>query len=266
MKELCYWSVADGEWSYMLRTLLQSYRGVGMEEDFHVFCDQDIPGAITHPITDFDKSFYHFKFHFLQMMQKLDYRYYVFLDADNFFVRKPPPFLDLMEDTPLHSFLESDCALPSKRPIWHRCPLPEYVKLMQECGVTGEHFYTMNAGFFIVKREAVDIVCGLAEDFWKHSMMKGYLFTEEAPLAYATQMLCHDTERHLLINRRDVWCSDWTGIYAEHLPDGKEWLFTDYMNPVQYPVNPAIVHALKSKELLVRYGQKLAAPRRVSTG
>ncbi len=258
MPKICYWSVADGEWAYMLKTLLHSYRGVGMEEDFHVFSDQEIPGATTHLIEGFDKSFYHFKFQFLQQFVKqLDYDYFVFLDADNFFVRKAPPFLNLVQDSPLHCFLESDCTLPSTRPQWHRCPLPEYVRLMQECGVTDSHFYTVNAGFFIVKREAIDTICELAVDFWKHCMMQGYLFTEEAPLAYATQMLCGDSNRHLLSSRTDVWASDWTGIYEKHLPDGKSWTFQDYMGQEGFPVDPAIVHALKSKEILIDYGRGL---------
>lgn len=260
MPKLCYWSVADGEWSYMLKTLLESYRGVGMEEDFHVFSDQEIPGATTHLIDDFDKSFYHFKLHFLQQhVKKLDYDYFVFLDADNFFVRKPPSFLDLVQNTPFHSFLESDLTLPAtKREKWHKCPLSEVHRLMQECGVTGGKAYSMNAGFFIVRRQAIDMVCELAIDFWKHAMMQGYLFTEEAPLAYVTLMLCKNPDEHLLKNRTDVWCSDWTGVYESHFPDGKGWLFPDYVNEDAYFVNPAIVHMLKSKTLLIDYGKGTA--------
>lgn len=240
----------------MLETLVNSYHAVGMEEDFHVFSDLEIPGAINHKIETFDKSFFHFKYAFLKnYVQKWNYRYFVFLDADNYFVRKPPSFLYLMENSPVHIFLESDCTLPSKRPIWHRCPLPEYVRLMRECGVTGDPVYNMNAGYFVVKREAVDIFCSLGEDFWKHSLSNGYAFTEEAPMAYAMQMLCDDPQKHLLRNVTDIWCSDWQGHFSDRLPDGKEWLFVDYMNYDSYPVNPAIVHALKDKEVLIAEGR-----------
>lgn len=163
MPKVCYWSIADGDYTYMLKTLLNSYRAVGMEEDFHVFSDQDIRGAtVTHLVKDFDKSFYNFKFAFLQSaMKQLDYDIFIFLDADNFFVRKPSSFLDLVQNSPLHCFLESDCTKPSERPVWHSCPLPEYVRLMRECGVTSEGIYTVNAGFFIVKRQAIDTVLSL---------------------------------------------------------------------------------------------------------
>lgn len=258
MKELCYWSIADGEYSYMLQALVNSYRAVGMKDDFHVFCDRNIEGAITHPIESFDKSFFWFKFTFLQrFVQQLDYRHYAYIDSDNYFVRKPRPFLDLLEKSPVHSFLEFDCTLPALRKVWHACPLPEYVRLMRECGITTKQVYNVNAGFFIVKRDAVDVVCSFAEEFWEHALKQGYVFTEEAPLAYATQMLCEDPEKHLLRDLSDIWCSEWTGHFAGRIPDGKGWMFDNYMTYEPYMmVDPAIVHAIKSKEALIALGKK----------
>ena len=75
------------------------------------------------------------------------------------------------------------------------------------------------------------------------------------PLAYATHMLCADPERHLMRRHFDVWACDWTGHYAGRLPDGKEWLFRDYFTDEAHRVNPAVVHAMRSKDALVRAGQ-----------
>ena len=255
-RELCFWSIGDGQHSHMLQTLVNSFRAVGMQEDFHVISDREIAGAITHKVASFDKSCYWFKFTFLQQVIKnLDYDYCVFLDADNYFVRKPPPLLDLMQGSPVHAFLESDCTLPSPRPEWHRCPLPIYVDIMRECGITQEAMYNVNGGLFIVKHSAIDLVCELAEDFWKHSFLRGYVFTDEPPLAYVVQMLCKDSSLHLLRDHTNVWCSDWLGCFEGRVPDGKEWIFKDYMKNEIFTVNPAIVHALKSKEALVVAGR-----------
>ncbi len=252
MKDFCYWSIGDGDYACMLQTMVHSARHAGVREDFYVFSDKEIEGAVTLPCGNFDKSFYLFKFAFLKnVISKLPYRFFVFLDADNFFVRKPSPFLSLMEDTPLHIFLESDCTTPSVRKEWHKCPLPKYVDLMRECGVTSEKIYTVNAGFFIVKRESIDLLCAAAADFWNYSMQEGFLFTEEPPLAYAMQLLCKNESKHLLKNYPNLWCSDWTGHFENHLPDGSKWLFEDYLNEQTFQVNPAIVHALKSKKLLL---------------
>ena len=255
MPTLCFWSIADKQYAFLLQTLVNSFRNVGMKEDFHVFCDKEIKGAETHLITNFEKNFFLFKFLFLQnLVKQLDYSYFVFLDADCYFVRKPPELLELMQGSPIHCFFESDCTAPSKRPKWHKCPLPEYVRLMRECGVTSEKVYNVNAGFFIVKREAIDMICGLAIDFWKHALLNGYIFTEEPPLAYVMHMLCVTAENHLLWDHPDVWCTDWLGNYAGRLPDGKPWAFADYMTEERFTVNPAIVHAIKSKEAMITAG------------
>ncbi len=260
MKDLCFWSIGVGKHAFMLQALVDSYRAVGMKEDFHVFCDKEINGAITHPIrqfTEFEEKTYFFKFTFLQsFMKQLDYRYFVFLDADNYFIRPLPDILHLMEKSPIHSFLESDCAKPSPRKFWHDHLISEYVEMMRQCGVTGEKVYNVNSGFFIVKREAIDIVCELAKDFWEHCCRKGYIFKEEPALAYATHMLCEDPEKHLLHLYPNIWCTDWTGEYAGRLPDGRDWIFMDYLHGEFYLVNPAIVHAFKSKEALIAAAMK----------
>jgi hypothetical protein len=89
-------------------------------------------------------------------------------------------------------------------------------------------------------------------DFWHFCKRAGYTFTEEAPLAYATHMLCGDPYRHTLRKTHDLWASDWTGVYSGRLPDGQPWQFVDYFNEETYAVNPAIVHAMRSKDVLVR--------------
>lgn len=260
MKEICYWSIADGDYAFMLQNLVNSYRSAGMQEDFHAFCDKNISGAILHKIDTFDKGLFMFKYTYLkQVVKGLDYRYFVFLDADNYFVRQPPPMGDLMKNATLHTFFECDCTRPpSIRKEWQCCPLPVYVQLMRDCGVMSEKVYNVNGGFFMVKRESIDLMCDLMMDFWKYGLQKGYVFTDEVPLAYAAHMLCEDPEEHLLKSHTNYWCSDWTGCFAGRLPDGNPWMFADYMTHEPYMVNPAIVHAIKSKDALIEQG-KLSA-------
>lgn len=263
MKELCYWSVGDGDFAFMLQALVGSFREVGMEEDFHVFSDQEIYGATTHLTQNFDKSFFLFKFGFLQQVLKhLDYRYFAFLDADTYFVRKPPPFLKLLQRSPIHAFLETDLTLVTDQKKWHECPVPTVTKFMKECGITHENIYNVNGGFFIVKREIIDVVCDMAVDFWKHCFLNGFAFTEEPSLAYVTQMLCQDPQEHLLRNLVDIWCPDWTGHYKDALPDGKEWVFKDYFHDESFTVNPAIVHVIKGKQMLIDKGRNIIQKQR----
>jgi len=52
-------------------------------------------------------------------------------------------------------------------------------------------------------------------------------------------------------NNTELWASDWLGVYKDRIPDGNEWVFTDYMTMEEIPVNPAIVHAMRSKDTMI---------------
>jgi hypothetical protein len=259
MEDFCYWSVGDGDYAYMMQALVHSFRSVGMKEEFIAFSDRSIEGATTHLVSPFEKLGNLFKFKFLKELKDLPFRYFVFLDSDNLFMRKPPDLFPLVADTPLHVFFEGNCShppTPLRRKNWWGCPLPIYVGLMRDCGVLNEHVYNVNAGFFIIKREAIDTVCTLAYDFWEYGMSHGYAFTEEPPLAYAAQMLCADPAQHLLTRHLDIWASDWAYYFANRLPKGNPWTLKDWLGFDEYLVNPAIVHLIKSKPLLVQLGKK----------
>lgn len=250
----CYWSVVDGEWTGMIRTAVRSARAVGVTTEFHVWSDGAIDGAVVHPAGGFDKSHYLFKLTFLRdAVRALDYDYFVWLDADTYFVRHPGDVLRALRGAPLHATLEANaCARGNRRPDWWGCPLLMYAWLMQAKGVRSRAIYNVNAGFWIVHRDAIDTVCGLALEFWEFARSQGFTFTEEAPLAYATHMLVGDAEAHTLGQTADLWASDWTGCYADRLPDGQPWTFEDYFSGAPTTVNPAIVHAMRSKRAMVR--------------
>ncbi len=254
----CYWSVVDGAYAPMMASVIESARQVGVFKEFHIWTDREIPGAICHRVKSFDKRHYLFKLKFLRdAVRRLRHEYFVWLDADSWFVRDPGDVLRVMQGSPVHSSLESDACDPhAQRPDWWGCSLKNYAVLMRFRGVRGRAIYNVNAGFWIVHRDVIDTFCDLCADFWHFCKRAGYVFTEEAPLAYATQMLCGDPSRHTLRNTSDLWASDWTGVYADRLPDGQPWEFVDYFTEETQRVNPAIVHAMRSKEVLVERAMK----------
>ncbi len=248
----CYWSVANGRYADMMACCVRSARAVGVREAFHIWTDRDIPGAICHPSGTFEFKNYLFKFDFLTKAGELSFDYFVFLDADNFFVRHPGDVIASTQGAPVHVALESDCTKDSNlRPDWWGCPLGEYVRLMRAAGVRSRSIYNTNAGFWIVHRDAIDRVVQLALKFWRDCQAEGYEFTEEAPLAYVGQMLMGNPYAHVLESNSDLWASDWTGCFANRLPDGLPWHFEDYMDARRFLVNPAIVHCMRSKEAMI---------------
>lgn len=255
----CYWSVADGNHADMMTGCIKSARAVGVKEDFHVWSDKQIPGAIVHKVGNFDKKHYLFKLRFLkEEVSKLDYDWFVFLDADNFFVRHPGNLPEILcQIDPLHVTLESPTSVVNAtRKDWWGIPLKEYNKKMVEHGVKNNVIFNTNAGFFIVHKSIIPQVCNLAMKFWESCQKDGYKeTTEEPPLAYVGHLLVSNTMSHSIQTTSQIWASDWVGSWKDTLPNGSEWEFTDYMIGFKYKVNPAIVHVMRSKQTLIQYGK-----------
>lgn len=254
----CYWSVVDGDYSWMMAAVIKSARQVGVFRDFHVWSDRPVAGSIHHPCGQFDKWGCLFKLFFLRdAVQKLDYEYFIWLDTDSWFTRNPGDPLRMMQGSPLHIALEGDLTTPeNRRRDWWDCPNDRFVGLMRQRGVRSRHVFNVNGGLFIVHRDAIDTVYRLAFDFWQFSKTQGFTFNDEPLMAYAMHMLCGDPYRHTLRTSMDFWCSDWTGVFLDELPDSRPWTFTDYFTEERLTVNPAIVHAMRSKRALIAAGQE----------
>lgn len=253
----CYWSVADGLHASMMATAIASARRCGVEEDFHVWTNRDIPGAICHPCGNFERSLYLFKLHFLcKEVAKLDYDYFVFLDADTFFVRHPGQgaYDSLLRGNAWFVQLESQCDSKFvKRDDWWGCPIRWYPLLLRYHGVRAAKIYNCNAGFWIVRKEAIEEFYRKCMDFHTFAREELHLvnFTEEPPLAFVGHLV-DDPEMNNFQATNHIWASDWTGHFGHRLPTGESWDFVDYMSGQRTRVNPAIVHAMRSKDVLVR--------------
>jgi hypothetical protein len=253
----CYWSVADGAYASMIQNTIRSARAVGVFKDFHVWADRRIGGAISHRLGKPDKSFYMFKFRFLrEKVKSLNYDYFVWIDADSWFVRNPGDVLAVLHYAPVHASLESDARANSgSRQSWWGCSLKKYADLMRAKGVRNRSIFTVNAGFWIVHHDAIDTFCDLAAEFWISSHKQGCVkFREEPALAYAVQMLCGNPYVHTLRQTSWLWAPDRAGEFRKTLPRaGKSWIYRDPFSGERFPVRPAIVHATRSKAFLARY-------------
>lgn len=255
----CYWSVVDGDYSPMMAAVIHSAREVGVFRDFHVWSDQPVAGAIHHPAGRFDKWGCLFKLFFLRdAVSKLNYDYFIWLDSDMWFVRNPGDPLRLMRGSPLHIALEGDLTRPENlRQEWWECPNPLFVQLMHQRGVRSHRIFNVNGGLFIIHRDAIDTVYRLAFDFWQFCKAQGFTFNDEPLLAYAMHMLCGNPYAHTLRESLDFWASDWTGNFKDRIPTNEPWWFCDYFTNERISVNPAIVHAMRSKPALTDLGRSI---------
>lgn len=263
--EFCYFSCdTTSNGPAMLATMVSSARRVGVRENFHVFTTAEVPGAIWHALdaVDIDLKYHIFKVKLLKQLSDLDYDYFVWLDSDNYFVRHPGNLSNLIRNNRIWVLMESEATSPlCKHKEWWGCPIPDYVRLLTDYGVTAEKKYNTNGGMWIVRKEAVaefvDAFLKIHEDF----LRLGYLTThDETPLAVLGQHpnWVEDASLNTSPATAETWACDWQGVYAKRIPDGLPHVVEDWMTGEKRTANPAIVHAMRSKEALAGKVESIA--------
>ena len=119
----------------------------------------------------------------------MDYDFFVFLDADNFFVRDPGQgmFQRLLRNNSSFVQLESECTNKFVvRGDWWGCPIKWYPLLLRYHGVKSAMIYNCNAGLWIVRKDAIHEFYTKAMAFFTFAREELHLvnFTEEPALAF----------------------------------------------------------------------------------
>lgn len=260
---ICYWSIAWGEYSYMLQSLVHSFKEVGMNEDFIVFSDIKLKHAENMGLdkTIENDSLQFFKFEYLKkIISKLDYDVFVFIDADHFFVRKPDISIDkILEDrSPWHSFLESPInSYKTTRPDWWGIKNLNLIKYFREMGVNSREIRSTNGGFWICRKNFIEQAHEMAYKCHDFLMKNGHIVPEEVSIGYISNYISADNSNRFSEKFEDYWGSDWTGEFKDILPKDVNWQLVSYMTNEKILVNPSIVHAMRSKKALAEYGRKI---------
>lgn len=255
------WSVAWGDYRYMMQSLMSSIKDVGVECDLLAFSDQPLSEIVSCEIDknielDFKQ---YWKFHYLEKIKDLDYDVFVFIDSDHYFVRKPSKnFSEIVGEDPWHSFLESPInSLETKRPDWWGVPNATMAELYKGFGVNQKTVYSTNGGFWICKKNFASHAAKVGLMFRDFQKSKGFNLPEEVAIAVLSHMFSKNYENRFHKNYLDIWASEWTGALKDKIPAGSPWIFQEYMTHEQSEVNPAIVHAMRSKQALVEKGKMI---------
>jgi hypothetical protein len=247
----------------MLQSLVSSIRSVGIDYDILTFSDEPIDGSIS---CEMDKSIemdfkQYWKFKYLSKISRLNYDIFVFIDSDHYFVRKPSKdFSEILGNDPWHSFLESPInSEATRRGDWWGVPNQQMVNLYRDFGVNQRTVYNTNGGFWICKNSFANHASSVASLFNEFQKSKGLNLPEEVLVAILSHMFSFDYTNRLHGRYMDIWASEWTGVLADKVPSGEAWKFQEYMTHVSSSVNPAIVHAMRSKSALVNKGKNIFA-------
>ena len=259
-KKICYWSISWGDYDYMLQSLVNSFYQVGMTEDFITFTEKPIKNCINYrldPNIENDRLQF-FKFEYLKnRMQEMDYDIFVFIDADHFFVRKPGINIeDILKNGPWHSFLESPINTnKTRRQDWWGIPNNILETLMRRSGIESKEIRNSNGGFWICDKKFINTAHRLAYKFHHYLRSFEIKVPEEVSIAYLSHLMSPKLEDRFLENYTNYWASDWTDNFKDVLPVDKEWEYVSYMTYEKIKVQPAIVHAMRSKKALIENGK-----------
>jgi hypothetical protein len=195
------WTLAPNERSRAAAAeLAVSMERVGLYKPLHVWSRGPVAGAITHELRDFDPTGGWYRLtYLLKAAQVISEQYLVWLDPVTRFEQHPQSVLDLLHGAPIHVPLTFALdANREEKAEWRGCPQYELVRMMRDAGVRNETIFASTSNFFVIHREAITIVTDLASGFARRADIEGWKLPIEPLLAYAMQMLCADSTRHLV--------------------------------------------------------------------
>lgn len=261
--KICYWTIAYGEYAYMAQALIDSFNRHEIHGDFLCYSNLELKNCINKSIDkdiSLDLNSYLFKFLYLNKLKDFDYDYFIFLDCDSFFVRKPEIGISyIIEDgVPWHSFLESPInSYKTLRRDWWGVEVNDLTTFYRELGVNHEEIRNTNAGFWICKKDFIDEAINLGMKCYNYISNKGYKITEEIPIAYISNIVSKKVEKRFHDYYFNYWASDWTGAFRNIIPYNKAWEYESYMTTEKYIIQPALIHAMRSKRALIDLGKNI---------
>ena len=244
------WSVAVGaRYAAMFGACVASARACGVVGEFHVFGDHAVSGAEWHK-AEMKAGPLMGKIEMLERLEELPGTWFVFLDADTWFVRRPQDLVGPARASGLHVPVECNLSEATVRfEDWWGVP----VQALAAIGGRVPGFWTCNAGMFVVRRDRVKELRSAWLEAAAFCAERGWKVTEELPLALALVWLTRPAG-HCVWDWGAYWVSDWAGQWCGRLPQAGKWRAEEYMTGAWRIVDPAVVHALRSKQALAAYG------------
>jgi hypothetical protein len=194
----CYWSVTDGRYGAMMEHCVRTARRSGVFKEFHVLTDRPLAGCECYDAYQLDKADGLFKLHYLKVgMSKLNFDFFIWLDADPVFLRNPVDIVAPLSHAPMHVPLEVNLSAMTEDRDWHGRSCFRLRDLYRRAGIVNPVYLSQSA-FWIVHRDAIDEVYELATQFLNQAKKAGLAVNVNEALSYAMQILCADPEVHRL--------------------------------------------------------------------
>ena len=221
---------------------VSSARRTGVFKEFHVLTDSPIEGCECYDAQTIEKTGHLFKLIYLKAaISKLLFDYFIWIDADTWFVRNTKNVLDCLGKSPIHVPLTSNLSqLHEEKPL-KGISTRQYVSLMAKAGVLGPIYFS-GSSFWILHHDAIDRVCELAQYFRAIAAKDCLQMDVSAALGYAMQMLCADPDSHRATKWPDLWASDDQDFFNGGSPVNSVWPIKDSLTGETTLASPCIIH------------------------
>jgi hypothetical protein len=247
MSSYCYWSIATGAHGQLMERCVQTARKAGVFKQFHVLTDRQLLDCECYEAFALEKEYGLYKLHYLKAgVSRLPFDYLVWIDADSVFVKCPLDILRSVARSPIHVPLEVKCVDVPQQAVFRGVCCTTLQTLYSEAGIVDTP-YLCRSAFWIVRRDAIDVVFELAFQFVNLSRAKGILVHVDAALGYAMQILCADPEAHCLASHSELWASDDFGVFGDNQPTGAPWAWKNLCGDDTSEINPAIIHLPRNR-------------------
>jgi hypothetical protein len=235
----------------MMEACVRSARDAGVFKDFNVMTDRPIPGCECYDSHKVEKSFGLFKLIYLKSaISKLNYDYFIWIDADSIFVNNPGSPLVAMRSSPIHAPLNEKLSMTPELLLEDGLTCKQLSALMQHHGLTNPA-YSSTSAFWIIHHDAIDTVYDLALEFFHKAKSEGSILQISSILGYAMQMLCGNPEAHRRRRNPDLWATDFHNVAPNSIEDDQQWRYRDMFCSDEQFINPGIIHVPRRKSLPV---------------
>src|SRR2546427_8208447 len=135
-KRYCYWSLGTGPYARLLERCVASARASGVFKEFHVLTDRAIAGCECYDAQQVETTSGLYQLIYLKAgISKLLFDYFIWIDADSWFVRNPKNVLDCLGKSPIHVPLATDLSALEETKLLNGISTRQFADLMVKAGV-----------------------------------------------------------------------------------------------------------------------------------
>ena len=179
-----------------MQNCIDSARRSGVFADFNVLAKESLKGCESFDLVEFQAEEGLFPVFYLKLaMDRLNYDYFIWLDADSLFYSAPNDLLLPIDDAPIH--------VPFVHELGSGCR-DQVAKRYHEARLS-KPFFSCATAFWIVHHDAIELVYDLARNYWQLARSKDLLPNLSEVLGYVAHLLIADYRPHLQSSFPKLW-------------------------------------------------------------